>query len=282
MTNAVHVREMPPVQVWPIPVPELQGSVMVASLHVCPEERDLAIVMVTGGRQTRAGSHRQYLRLARHFAEKGFSCLRFDLPGQGDASGEANDFESNRDALRAAIDALQAHLPSAKRIVLWGLCDGATLAALYAPSDSRVSGLVLVNPWVRTLQVQSQALLKTYYRQRLMSPAFWTKFMRGRVGVAASVREWLGNFRKARSSMSAKQEDLPARVFGALDDFAGTVRIVIGGGDLTGKEFMLAMSQRAIAPKFDVHTVEGADHTFSQLVWHQELALSSLDAINAL
>lgn len=76
-------------------------------------------------------------------------------------------------------------------VVLWGLCDGATASAFYAPTDQRVRGLVLRNPRVRTDQTEAQAYIKHYYWQRLSSGTFWRKLMRGELGVWRSAGEAL-------------------------------------------------------------------------------------------
>jgi hypothetical protein len=69
-------------------------------------------------------------------------------------------------------------------VVLWGLCDGASAAAMYAPGDARVAGLALLNPWVRTEGGAAKATLKHYYRSRLLDPGLWKKIASGRFDAA--------------------------------------------------------------------------------------------------
>ncbi|MBY3627194.1 hypothetical protein HGO21_48285, partial [Acinetobacter sp. CUI P1] len=57
-----------------------------------PADSDFLIVMVNGGAQTKAGSHRMQQQLAYHWQQAGFASLRFDFPGFGDAAGEPGDF----------------------------------------------------------------------------------------------------------------------------------------------------------------------------------------------
>jgi len=252
---------------------------LVATLHLPRSAREVGVIVVTGGNQTRSGSHRQFLKLARRFAAEGHACLRFDLPGLGDSEGELQGFDINDAALRAAIDALMARSPLVKRIVLWGLCDGATAAALYAANDSRVAGLILANPWVRTGQIQAQTLVKTYYRRRLVSPVFWGKLMRGKVGVVRSAREWLGNWRTARGAGDTNEGDLPARLARALSRFAGPIEVIIAQQDLTGQEFLLVAKGMASLQSISIVTIGDADHTFSSQSWHQQLEAVSLKAL---
>jgi len=149
-----------------------------------PEDAALptvGVLIVVGGPQYRAGSHRLFVKLARHAAEQGVAAMRFDYRGMGDATGDMRSFESVNDDLGAAMRAFQEQVPSLQRIVLWGLCDGASAACMYAPHDARVAGLILLNPWVHTLEGAAQTKLRHYYLQRVFSAALWRKLMSGQV-----------------------------------------------------------------------------------------------------
>jgi exosortase A-associated hydrolase 1 len=252
---------------------EVEGQHLVATLQLPEMPASVGVVFVTGGQQVRAGSHRQFLRLARGFAAAGYACLRFDLPGLGDSEGALRGFEDNDIALRAAIDLLQEHMSGSARIALWGLCDGASAAALYAPRDPRVAGLLLANPWVRTGQVQARTLVASYYRRQIMSMAFWRKVLNGRVGIVHSAREWLRNYRIARQKAEVPADALPERLLEALHDFKGALRIVIAEHDLTGQEFLQVLGSKAGLPCV---SLPDADHTFASSRDHQRLAEQSL------
>ncbi len=84
------------------------------------------------------------------------SDLRGDL--RGDSAGDVGSFESVNDDVRAAVDAFFRQVPELRGVVLWGLCDGASAACFYAPTDARVRGLILLNPWVRTAQGEAQTV----------------------------------------------------------------------------------------------------------------------------
>src|SRR5690606_31415058 len=109
------------------------------------------------------GSHRQFVLLCRHLAAHGIPAMRFDYRGMGDSTGAERGFDTVADDIRAAIDSFIKRVPSIGRVVLWGLCDAASAACLYAPSDERVGGLVLANPWVRTAAGEAKTYLKHYY-----------------------------------------------------------------------------------------------------------------------
>ncbi|HEX8528226.1 MAG TPA: hydrolase 1, exosortase A system-associated, partial [Allosphingosinicella sp.] len=64
---------------------DCEGSAIGASLD--PAGGETGLLLVTGGTQTRIGSHRMYERLAAALAEAGWPCFRFDRRGVGDSEG---------------------------------------------------------------------------------------------------------------------------------------------------------------------------------------------------
>ena len=69
-----------------------EALVGVASIPATPLA--LGMVVVVGGPQYRAGSHRQFVLLARRAAAAGIATLRFDYRGMGDATGPPIGFEN--------------------------------------------------------------------------------------------------------------------------------------------------------------------------------------------
>src|SRR5687767_1902021 len=148
---------------------DCDGADLVGVVAIPVAAARVGVLIVVGGPQYRAGSHRQFVLLARSLANAGIASLRFDWRGMGDGEGPRTDFREANADLRVAIDALCDAVPALERVVLWGLCDGATACALYDASDRRVAGLVLVNPWVHTEASAAQARLTHYYRGRIGS-----------------------------------------------------------------------------------------------------------------
>ena len=256
-----------------------QGDHLVGVLHRPTQgpEGDLGMVVIVGGPQYRAGSHRQFTLLARAVAAQGTPVLRSDYRGMGDSTGSLHTFEQVHDDVAAAVDALQRQLPQIRRVVLWGLCDGASAALLYwqRGGDTRVTGLCLLNPWVRSAATLARAHVKHYYLRRLGQRAFWIKFLRGGVASHAikdllrSLQEAIG---KPRSGGVLRNEatfqELMARSASA---FPGNMLLILSGNDYTAKEFVEEVATeprwaqcmgRSATTRLDFAT---ADHTFSAI-----------------
>jgi exosortase A-associated hydrolase 1 len=231
----------------------------------------LAMLIVVGGPQYRAGSHRQFVDLARRLAGAGYPTLRFDVRGMGDSEGDARSFEALDDDIAAALDALFDSCPGTRGVVLWGLCDGASAALLYQDrrQDPRVAGLALLNPWVRSAQSASRTLVTHYYAQRLRQPEFWRKLLRGGVSPGA-IAEWLRHRRTGRAAASAADSaSYQQRMARAWKRFPGRLMLVLSGLDYTAKEFDdhlrddPAWAGALAHPRLTVQRVAEADHTFS-------------------
>jgi len=240
------------------------------------------VLIVVGGPQVRTGSHRQFTLLARSLAEAGVPVLRFDYRGMGDSEGDARDFEQVEEDLRAALDCFFAELPGMREVALWGLCDGASAAAMYAPRDARVTGLALLNPWVRTEQGAAKATLRHYYRARLLDPGLWRKIASGRFDPAQAVKSLAASLRSAfggpAPAVGNAGASLPERMRAALQRFDGKVLVMLSGADLTAQEFAGLASgsrewQRLLDDaRFTRHTLPEADHTCSRREWHSQVA----------
>ncbi len=232
--------------------------------------KPIGVVIVVGGPQTRVGSHRQFVLMARAMASAGYPCLRFDYTGMGDSAGPAPDFEQVGPDIRRACDALVAALPACERIALWGLCDGATAALLYAANDERIAAVIAANPWARSAATRSAALVSEHYGSRLHSPEFWKKLLSGRVKVFSAAREALGHAWRARragkDSAASRGASLPERLARMLDAPSMVVRLQISGRDLTAAEFGIAMKAAQMLEGSSATTLrlDQADHTFSE------------------
>lgn len=258
------------------------GADKLAGIVSVPDEptSDLAVVIIVGGPQYRVGSHRQFTLLARQLASMGFPTLRFDYRGMGDSGGDARDFENVTEDIASALDALQAHIPTIRRVVLWGLCDGASAALLYvqATDDKRVSGLCLLNPWVRSAQGLAKARVKHYYLHRLRQPDFWRKLFNGKVA-ARSVVDLARNVSNSgrRAVQSRETLSFRERMLEGFAGFQGAMLVFLSENDLTAQEFVQltrdhpTWSKAMTSPLVQRQDVYDADHTFSTPTTHRKL-----------
>ena len=247
---------------------------------------ETGVIVVVGGPQTRVGSHRQFVLLSRALARGGFACLRFEYRGMGDAEGAVRDFEAVDADISAAVDALITAEPAIKQVVLWGLCDGATASAFASVKDSRISGLVMLNPWVRTSQGEAAALVSNYYRGRLLSAAFWRKLLSGGLDIPGRLREFFVNLRTARGDAPAAR-DLPTRLAMALSARRLPVLLLIAGRDLTAAEFVTAAARAPLSDALSACTLTRvelpeANHTFSSAQWRGEVEVATLSWLRRL
>jgi uncharacterized protein len=232
----------------------------------------IGVLIVVGGPQYRAGSHRQFTLLARHLAGQGIPAFRFDYRGMGDAGGDRRAFDTVDDDLRAAVSAFLAAEPRLQGVVIWGLCDAASAALMYASTDPRVRGLVLLNPWVRDAQTQAVTQMKHYYLKRLMDRAFWRKLLRGGVQWRASAGSLIRTSRAVldgRGSAPLDHRSFQDRMLAGWRQFSGPTLLVMSGRDLTAREFAEYSAarepwrERLSSSNLTRLDVPEADHTFS-------------------
>lgn len=234
---------------------------------------ETGLIVIVGGPQYRVGSHRQFVLLSRALAAAGYAVLRFDHRGMGDSEGQQRDFETVSADIASAIDALQARIPSVKQVALWGLCDGASAALLYCHEthDQRVSGLCLLNPWVRSEASLARTQVKHYYAQRLMQKEFWFKLLSGKValGALSGFIQKLRLLTSGPSQQTTVKETFQQRMAVAWHGFSGRLLLLLSEEDYTAKEFLEhvgedpAWKNALTNPHLVCHALQGADHTFS-------------------
>ncbi len=268
-----------------------QGEAMLGLVSQPEKPSALGVVILVGGSQYRVGSHRQFVLLARSLAHAGFAVLRFDYRGMGDSAGGPRSFEAVDSDIAVAMDALQRACPSVKRVVLWGLCDGASAALLYSGmhADARLAGLCLLNPWVRSEATLARTRIKHYYSGRLMQADFWRSIWHGEYAWRPSLRALWQNLQTWRQSpLAGTDMTFQRRMALALRHFKGAVLLVLSDCDYTAKEFLecaltdadwRGLLQRPGLTRVDV---ADADHTFSRAAWRCAVEQAVLDWMQAL
>lgn len=283
---------------------DCQGTPLVGICHQPAQPAQRGILMVVGGGpQYRAGGHRQLTLWARRLVREGYPVFRFDYRGMGDSHGTFRGFEHIDDDIRAAIDRFVQECPTLTDIVLWGECDASSAILFYAYRDSRVRGLVLLNPWARSEEGQARTILRHYYLSRLLDPGFWRKVLSLQFNPIESFSALAKNAYLSFKSSGAPKEQaatadptaplprslpLPERLFAGFSRFQGPVMLVMSKWDLIAREFDEVI--RANAAAWDAefrakpclrHDAADGDHTFSSAAQRDQVVNWAIDWLDS-
>jgi len=247
---------------------------------------DLAVVLVNGGAQTRVGSHRQYLQLSRALAKSNIASLRFDLPGFGDHPGQCTDFlKVSRLLPDVCLQLLKAR-PKVNRLILLGLCDGASAILLSQPFlPSNCIGFIVINPWLRQERSYAHTILKNYYLRRLITANLWLKILSGQFEINTIYQDFRNVIKKACRKYEPLQPQTSVCDSPTLDNFIEVIKanwqqsrqqimVLTSGQDLIANEFLnLCRSDnqyKSLLASTDWRHANDANHTFAskaQQLW---------------
>lgn len=222
------------------------------------------VLIVTGGTQTRIGSHRLFERLAHALAQSGYPCFRFDRRGIGDSEGTDPGFRDNAADIAAAAASFRTQAPAVRRLFGLGLCDGATSLALFG-SGLALDGLVLINPWMVEAEANAPppAAIKRHYRKQLLSLDGWKRIATG----AVSYRKLLKGIRKIAGR--SESNSLAREAGEGLARLARPVELILARDDATAvaaeHAWQSASFRRSLAgvPVRATH-IETNAHTFAR------------------
>jgi exosortase A-associated hydrolase 1 len=266
------------------------GNNRLVGVVAIPEhDANVGVLIMVGGPQYRVGSHRQFTLLARGLTAAGFPSLRFDYSGMGDSEGDRLGFEKTGEDVSAAIDAFIECVPGVARVVLWGLCDAASSAMMLAHRDSRVKGMVLLNPWVHTGEYSPEVKLSHFYRPLFTDQDHWRRLFSGKIQLLPALKELvqdalalLGKLRP-RGRPKHSQRHFIDEMLEGFQRFQYDVLLILSENDLTAKEFTTLVSsdknwKSALhKPGVEVHTITGADHTFSQRSAQEQVSQMTIE-----
>lgn len=283
------------------PIYFLSGSNhLLGIIHQCERSLDTGVIILVGGPQYRVGSHRQFVLLARKLADSSISTMRFDFHGMGDSEGDIDTpepCEVVENDIHAAINTFLDRAPTIKKVVLWGLCDGATAGLLYAYKDARVVGLALINPWISTEDIGAKTYFKYYYLPRLFSwknlKYYFVKFtnLRNTLRLAMSaILSILQSSKGHRPTDRNRLENIgiPQKMQTGWEKFSGEYLLVLSGKDMIAAEFKEQTNRSKKWKKLiNSSTVtrqdfRSADHTFSTRDQQDELASLTIQWIKQL
>jgi exosortase A-associated hydrolase 1 len=254
-----------------------EGALVGASLDAA--DGGTGVLIVTGGTQTRIGSHRIFERLGRALAGAGHPCFRFDRRGVGDSEGEDKDFRGNASDINAAVASFREQCPGVERVFGFGLCDGATSLALHGAAAG-LAGLILVNPWLVEAEsgAPAAAAIKHHYRRRLLSLEGWKKILTGSI----SYKKLLKGIVKVAADRGPG--GLAGEAADGLAAAALSVELILARDDATAVAAANAwhasdFAKRIAALPVHVTTIESDSHTFARPGDAEALRDACLDAI---
>lgn len=244
---------------------------------------EVGVLILVGGPQYRVGSHRQFTLLARSLAENGIATLRFDYTGMGDSEGDKREFDDTESDITAAIETLCR--TGVKRVVLWGLCDGASSAMMFAHRNPKVAGMILLNPWVYSGEYSPEVKMAHFYRPSFSRKDQWHRLFSGKINLVSALGELARNILglMGRRVNRAPNSSFVDQMLEGLERFSHGVLIVLSEEDLTAREFSTLASRdprwkAAIARSPIVSkTIMSADHTFSQKPWKSEVSRLTIE-----
>jgi exosortase A-associated hydrolase 1 len=255
-----------------------EGCTLGASLDTA--EGGTGLLIVTGGSQTRIGSHRMFERLAVGVAAAGYPCFRFDRRGIGDSEGEDPGFRGNKPDLSAAAAAFRAE-SEIERVIGLGLCDGATSLTLFG-KEAGLDALILVNPWLVESEAgaPAAAAIKHHYRRQLLTPGGWKRVITGAISYRKLFKGILKiiTFRKSllandvAAALAASK--LPVELIFARDDATA-----VAASDVWGSTSFAARVRSLPA---HLTLIETDSHTFSRPGDAAELLAACLGALERL
>jgi exosortase A-associated hydrolase 1 len=265
-----------------------EGSILYGVVHDPRSTAKRGILMVAAGAY-RVGPHRQFLLLARDWAAGGIPVMRFDYQGQGDSEGAgAFSFDSLMHDIRSAIDCFTSAVPGIERVVLWGLCDAGLNSLLYAGSDPRVDGLVLVNPPVDDPDsgLRHRGLLRYHYLPQLLKPMRLVgRLARNRLNVLSAltcIRRHIAGSIRPNASGSV---DRYLEVLGA---FKGRSLVILSERDVFAIEFKAkvmrtqAWERLVEDSKVAALHLPNADHSFTSKELRDQVSIWTADWIRSL
>jgi len=236
------------------------------------------LLMVTGGSQTRIGSHRMYERLSKALAKNNIPCFRFDRRGVGDSEGEDPGFRDSGADIAAAVTAFRAKVPGLERMIGFGLCDGASALALHGKAAG-LDGFILVNPWLVEAEAGSPppVAIRRHYLQRLLTREGWRKIVTG----AVDYRKLLTGVKK----MSARDKDSPLgqEVAAALRASGLRSWLILCANDATAVAAEAELKRPAFKGLIEGReTIPSDSHTFARPGDEAALLTATLRALKAL
>lgn len=247
----------------------------------------IAMLIVSGGNEIRAGAHGGMAQLAFRISEQGFPVLRYDRRGIGESSGDNKGFLGSAQEIAAAVKFLRQELPHVKSVIAFGNCDAATALALFGPAAG-IDSYILANPWVIEASIEadteertmSAGAIRSRYWDRIKNPRTIIDLLTGKIDFGKLLK---GLKQAARSE---ENSGLSLRLRDALSGLGKNTHILLAKRDTTARAFLAAWNR----PDFEsvrresaitVKTLDSASHSFADEAAKNWLTEKLLEALRA-
>jgi dienelactone hydrolase len=263
------------------------------------------ILLVNAGSIHHIGPNRNYVTLARRWAEKGHVVLRFDVSGIGDSVPHPGEDENVVYSRHADADVAQAlaflrRQPGVGKCVVIGLCSGAYNGFKAGVNGHQVDAIVSINP-LTYFWKEGMSLDFAYpehkvvddarrYSTNMFRVASWMKLLRGGVNIRDAAQTV---FRHGANVVSGRVREL-ARTLGVEfpDDLASELHRVARRGirlhfvfaqDEPGLDLLYMQGGRSVerlvrSGKLHIDLIQAPGHTFTA-TWAQNALAAHLSAI---
>jgi hypothetical protein len=272
----------------------------------------IGAVLPNVGAVHRVGPGRGTVSLARQLASVGVPSIRFDLSGLGDSDCGPEARENELYAPSARADTLEASRElrarcGVDRNIFVGTCSGAHAAYHAALKDPTAAGVVAVNlptfdedfrwPVGGPMGRVSAVVMKSnrFYERALLQRATWRRGLRGQVELRAVAKALaLRGLRLAQARLEERlaalvgrpSESAPLRAVRRRCARGLRVRFVYGTDEPGLDQVDLHFGGRAAhlrdEPRFRLHVIDGADHSFALQSAQRRLAQVLFDLLREL
>ncbi|HLX62745.1 MAG TPA: alpha/beta hydrolase [Planctomycetota bacterium] len=255
------------------------------------------VILLPGWSGPRSGPADILVFLASRLAENGWTAVRIDLPGRGDAEGGA---AVDLDAMIASAAKAVSELPLTPNPspprregdvrVLIGICSGGNVALGAAPLKECASfdRVVAISTFpfqparTRTFDRRRRWKNIKQYARKALSPSTWMRLIRGEVNVARVTKNVAASEKPAEGR---NLKDSARDIENELSVWKGAALFVWGGGDEEAPparvhfEKLHAVGMGAPG-RVRFHTVNGANHNFYGKAWREELLREILEFLD--
>ncbi|MFC0558255.1 alpha/beta hydrolase family protein [Halalkalibacter alkalisediminis] len=217
------------------------------------------IIFVHGFVGSKVGDHRLFVKAANFFVQKGFICFRFDFRGCGESDGDYQEVTVTKqlEELRAAIHYVSTlNRVNPEQIILIGHSLGGAITALSASSFPSIQNIVLWSPVAR--------------------PYLDIRFITGDEAILTAEKKGTFDYKGFLLSHDFFRDLNNHDPLEAITSYEGSIFIIHGDQDQEVPKENVATYRKVINEKrneqlIDVSYISGADHTFTNTSWENEL-----------